>query len=285
MEKLDLTIIVVNWRSEDLILTHYVDLVREVNCDLCIVDNSDTFTSDRLKVFGDRVCLVSGFGNVGFGAAVNLALKYVRTEAIVIANPDVSIRSSALISLYHEWISVYRNDVASPLAIRSDGSIGSWGKRTFPCIQHDVLDLFGLNNSSEIQRNSGRVKVAYASGAFWLMLKSTFKDIGGFDEDFFLYFEETHLAFKMSKVGINQYVNTDLLYIHDESSTMDSDIAKAKHFVSSKITYYQKTKKFAKFQLFIVMFLEILKCVKSQLLLRNERKHIIYAKSLFRSIF
>ena len=127
--------------------------------------------------------------------------------------------------------------------------------------------------------------MAYASGACWLISKQDFLAYGGFDPDFFLYFEETELSYRLRQGQIYSYIDTNLFYIHDESQTMGSAISKAGFFIESKIKFYLKTKSFPKTQLLIMALLEVLMHIKARLMGRKSKNHIFYARQIIKSAF
>jgi GT2 family glycosyltransferase len=70
---------------------------------------------------------------------------------------------------------------------------------------------------------------------------SLFNNIGGFDPDFFLYNEESELAYRVNKNGFSVYCVPDAQIIHLEGKSMSSDISKRKFGLVSRKLYYKKT--------------------------------------------
>ena len=280
VNEVKISIIIVNWHSEKLIKSQLTRLARLTKCQIIVVDNSNTFDCEN-----EEILVLNGQGNLGFGRAINFAVSRASFEALLFLNPDVEISVDQIIRLFAKWQTFNMKCILSPLSFHSDNSLGSWGKREFPCLKHELLNLLGLNRIVGLEAGTGVHKVAYASGACWLISKQDFQAYGGFDPDFFLYFEETELSYRLRQGQIYSYIDTDLFYIHDESQTMGSAISKAGFFIESKIKFYLKTKSFAKTQLLIIALLELLMHIKARLIGRKCKNHLFYARQIIKSAF
>lgn len=273
------SIIIVNWNCEELIFKQ-IQLLRKIEgVQIIIVDNSDSFNFEH-----SAIEVLSGHGNLGFGKAINLALARVVNDSIVLLNPDVDISVGTLDRLYLSWKEIGGGCVLSPLSVHSDGTLGSWGKKEFPSLFQDLKSLIGLNLKSVLKQNTGICEVSYCSGACWLISKQILEEYNGFDPDFFLYFEETELAYRLQQGGVKSFIDTNLVYKHDESQTMGSAESKARYFIDSKVKFYLKTKKLPKLQLSILAMLEFFMYIKSLVRGRPTIIHLISARYIIASL-
>ena len=109
-------------------------------------------------------------------------------------------------------------------------------------------------NSSTIPK-----KVADIIGADLMIRADLFHKIGGFDPDFFLYNEETKLAYTVKKNGYSVYSIPEAHIVHLEGKSMSSDIFKRKFGLVSRKIYYKKTQKYT-FRVLIDLVFTI-KCI------------------------
>lgn len=197
------------------------------------LDVSESETVDlTLEIFGDlqaqmqqqelELKLIRGHGNIGYGSAHNLILGDLKSDYHLMLNPDVVLDSHCLA----EGIAYLANNqavvMASPVAHHKDG------KRQYLCKRYpSVLTLFvrgflpGWLQKSFAQRlaiyemrdlvdkrpkDSDVQEVQIISGCFMLCRTSALVEIGGFDKDYFLYFEDFDLSLRMGGQGKIAYV-------------------------------------------------------------------------------
>jgi hypothetical protein len=146
--------------------------------------------------------------NVGYGSGNNLAAKEARGEYILLLNPDTEITENAIDDLL-QYLKNHKDvGAVGPYLVGSDGfSTVSFG--FFPGIRGIVIEAFlpqrfqnaksgglGVAPDSSITEP---LDVGYVSSACLLTRHSIWNDLGGFDEDFFTYFEETDWCLRLLK--------------------------------------------------------------------------------------
>lgn len=172
---------------------------------MLVVDNaSQDDTVDRAVSAGFEV-LEAG-SNDGFGAGCNAGLHVITNEFVLICNPDVAPSSEALERLLialkktpNAAIAGAAFDEALPARkfIRITGQIVSFLPKRISC----KFPLRRYECRLQIDQSQEQVVVDYAVGAFILCRSSALKSVGGFDERFFLYFEEDDLARRLAERG------------------------------------------------------------------------------------
>ena len=65
----------------------------------------------------------------------------------------------------------------------------------------------------------------YVQGSFMFVRASDFNDVGGFDTNIFLYYEETDLCKRLEKIGKSSYMIPDAKYIHYHGASTPQNIA------------------------------------------------------------
>ncbi len=199
----------------------------DINCRILLLDNSDAQPLmlkdlDSLRDLAAEVnCelrLLQGHGNVGYGSAQNMAIASSAAKYHLLLNPDVELDVDALrygISYLEANPSVL---VASPYASHSDG------RKQYLCKRYpSVFDLLMRGFFPAQLKNLFRKRLAHfemhdlsedhasdsvplASGCFMLCRGDALRTVGGFDEEYFMYFEDFDLSLRLGKLGKIAYL-------------------------------------------------------------------------------
>jgi len=185
--------------------------------ELVLVENGtdDSAARDAGAPVGATV-LTSG-GNVGYGRAANRGAAGAAQEWLVVANPDVVWHPGALDRLLEAGLRHPTAGALGPSVLNTDGTRYP-SARELPSLRqgvgHALLArlLPGNRWTAAYQRNQETAgdteRVAgWLSGACLLIRREAFEQIGGFDEDYFMFFEDVDLGERLGKAGwANLYV-------------------------------------------------------------------------------
>lgn len=162
--------------------------------------------------------LLHGHGNVGYGRANNLVLPRLRSELHLVANPDVELDREALA------VAIEAMNADAALGMVAPSVRGPDGARQYLCKRYPsvwVLFLRGFAPRFLRERHAAALAhyemrdvpadqpcapVTLASGAFMLMRTALFKNLGGFDPRFFMYFEDYDLSLRAGRESIVAYI-------------------------------------------------------------------------------
>ena len=172
----EVTIVVVSHRSKKKVL-HLIKKI-SVNFKIIIVENShDKSIENDLTDIHKNVKIIFSENN-GYGSAINLARTYVDTKYFFVLNPDVQKINDKLINIFY--------DSAKEL----NDNFGALGPRF-----ENVNDK--SHKQSNINEKYGQIESISGSAMFFCT--EIFDKNGRFDENFFLYFEETDYCFRSNK--------------------------------------------------------------------------------------
>lgn len=189
--------------------------------------------------------------NKGFGAGNNYLLKKIDTKQykdILLLNNDTIIKSNDIIDVIYQKIKFINNNkyIIGCKLLNIDGSIQE-SRGYYPGIKNEII--YSMN----IRRLSN--KYDYLSGAFLFFNSNFLKEVGMFDEDFFLYFEEVDLIYRASKKGYKLYYIEDSIVIHKGGqSTGGLNEFTVKNFLKSMNLFISKNLKY-KNRKYILYFL------------------------------
>ena len=199
---------------------------------LTVVDNSSlTEIDDLCRELGARY--IDAGGNRGFAAGVNigLAARQNTDSDVLLLNPDARITADAVGILQNALRS--RGDLASVGAAQTDSS-GSPSRVlwTFPSPANAWLEAVGL----------GRLQFGgrFVIGSVLLLRAEALAQVGGFDERFFLYAEETDWAYRAHRLGWRHAVVRSATAIHEGAGSSTDALRRELHFHASKERYLRK---------------------------------------------
>jgi N-acetylglucosaminyl-diphospho-decaprenol L-rhamnosyltransferase len=165
----------------------------------------------------DEVRLLPTGGNLGYGRAANLGVAATDTEWVVVANPDIIWQPGSLDALLDAAIRWPRAAALGPLLRTETGEVYP-SARSLPLlgrgIGHAVFGWWWPSNpwtaSYQQDRAAPVERVAgWLSGSCLLLRRTAFESVGGFDPDYFMYFEDVDLGDRLGRAGwLNVYVPT-----------------------------------------------------------------------------
>lgn len=175
--------------------------------EIVIADNGNPDdTQSWLERFVDvnaRTTLLSGHGNIGFGAAVNKAVAVATGPHLLIINPDAVLRWNSLAGMQ-----AAADDCATPWIIGGKiydlhGREERGGRRKELTLSRAATNLIGWNTWT-LERTpppKDPVNMPVVSGAFFLTSKESWQVLNGFDEAYFMHVEDVDLCRRCRKAG------------------------------------------------------------------------------------
>ena len=205
------TVIIVAYKSEKIIERNLNEL--DPNCKVIIIDNShNEVLKNYLEIKYKNVQVVLN-NNKGFSQAANLGVKLANTEYIFFCSPDNFIKSKTVYKL-EQIADKYKN-----------------------------FGLFILTGEGSKETEVIRVDKEVGMSSFFTK-KTDFIKLSGFDENFFLYYEDVDL--------VKKYLNNNLLIYkvpitytnkrgsHDDLYSLEIEICRNWHYMWSKFYFFRK---------------------------------------------
>ena len=220
---------------------------------LTLIDNSEQGShANALRALAQRTCwpnanVLSGHGNVGYGAGHNLATRAAMTPAYLVLNPDVELDANALRA---GLATLAQTGVVLVGAVGRDGGgkPGYLSKR-MPSVWTFFLRGFApswLKQRFAVQLAhyeyrdlpTDRVSdVILVSGAFMLCRTDALRAVGGFDERYFLHFEDLDLSLRLAKLG-RVVSDPQVTLIHHGGNSASRGFAHLRVFVRSGVRFF-----------------------------------------------
>ena len=203
----------------------------------------------RLDLQDVEMRITHGHGNVGYGAGHNLALNKADSRFHLILNPDVVMQNDSLEAGINYLLKHEKTVLVSPRAIDSKGnkqylckqypSVLTFLMRGFfpnfmKNLFHKKLSKFEMQELSESEPSSN---IPIVSGCFMLWKTAALKQLQGFDENYFLYFEDFDLSLRAASIGQVDYLPS-MVIEHSGGNAAKKGLSHLKMFTRSGIRFF-----------------------------------------------
>ena len=221
----DITVILLAHKSENLVMKFIKNIYNKFQ--IIIIDNSnDLNLKKKIEKFYPNINFKM-IKNDGYGSAINYASTFVKTEYFLISNPDIEGLTETNINEFYKSAKILKD------------KFSSLGPR-----------YINANPKSHVQSDES-IEIAdmkFISGACMFFKTETFKSLEGFDENFFLYFEESDFCLRSHKIKKNYQINSVKINHYRGTSVSINNANEKKeleklytwHFIWSKFYYYKK---------------------------------------------
>lgn len=259
----DFSIIIPSYNTKDITLQTIQSVKKHldnVSAEIIVVDNASTDGS-REMLAEQNVTAILLDENVGFSKANNIALKQAQGTYILYLNSDMIIDDVDFNALKH-YLDTHPKIGALTVTVNlTPTSIDPASHRGFPTVWRSfcyyaglektlgklplLSYLFGGYHLTHLSLDSVH-EIDSPTGAFFLTRKSLMEELGGFDEQFFMYGEDLDLAYRIKEKGYTiiyypKYHVTHLKY-QSGMQTKNTQVKKkiSHHFYDAMKIFYRK---------------------------------------------
>lgn len=246
-----LSVIIVNWNTKDLLKQCLSSLcentARYLLGDVIVVDNGSIDGSvEMVRQNFPMVRLILNEENLGFAVSNNRALQVACGDYVLFLNTDVVIKKDAIEKLIDFMDTHPDCALCTPSLIRKDGSKQE-SYTTFPTI---ITELFGRLPQKNIKEP---FKVQSIRGACMLARRDVINSIGGFNERYFLFLEETDLCLRLYKNGYSVWYVPNVEVVHTGGGSVERDPVGARiEYWRSRYIFFRQNYPFYKYILLSV---------------------------------
>jgi GT2 family glycosyltransferase len=243
---------IVNYNTCDLLRECLRSVMTQNADEIVVVDNASTDLSVQImKAEFPAIPLLVLEKNFGYGAAANRGIDSCHSAYIVLLNADTRMKPGALQALRNYLDDHPQAAIIGPRILNPDGTLQT-SCFYFPTPLHIFLYNSGLYQSiprlpllkqrtlQELRRESAR-PVPWILGAALVFRRETLEEVGGFDENFFMYFEEVDLCYRLFSQGkqIHFVPEAEIIHVGGGSTTQRRTWAHIQFF-TSLAQFYRK---------------------------------------------
>ena len=246
------SVIVVNWNTRELLLQclqSVYDTGAGLPLEVIVVDNGSTDGSvAAVREHFPQARLFVNEENLGFVRANNQALAVARGRYMLLLNSDAALRPGALSALCRFMDRHPEAGIVGGKLLNPDGSFQS-SYMDFPSLGDEILLMTKLHRflrssyfPSHPPQESQKVQEAdWVSGACLMIRREAVEQVGGLDEDYFMYSEEVDWCWRVKQAGWKVYYLPEAEILHWGGQSIGQvPLHKRARVYKSKLLFFRK---------------------------------------------
>ncbi len=278
-----IAVVILNWNGTKLLEQFLPSVVRySPEADIYVADNASTDDSVAfVKANFPTVKIVENKSNFGFAQGYNEALQHIDAEIYALVNSDIEVTENWLKPIIETFESEPKTAIIQPKLLdfkRKEyfeyaGAAGGFlDKYGYPYCRGRVFETLEKDNG---QYDDNR-EIFWASGACFFIRSSVYKELKGFDADFFAHQEEIDLCWCAFNKGHQIKYNAQSVVYHVGGATLQQGNPK-KTFLNFRNSLLMLLKNLPKNQLIPVIFIRLLLdgVAGVQFLFQGKFKHLL----------
>ena len=266
---MQLSVIILNYNVRyflELCVLSVQKAIHNIDAEIIVVDNNSSDDScAMMKEYFPNVKLIENKTNFGFPKGNNIGVDQAKGEYICILNPDTvvaedtfeKILNAVTSSATETSVEMSNSKLQTPNSklgiigcklIDGTGNFLPESKRGVPTPWVAFTKIFGLYKISNLfgkyyaqhlaENQSGKVDILV--GAFMVMKRSLYLEVGGFDENCFMYSDDIDLSYMVKKSGRENYYFAETSVIHYKGESTVRDEKYMKRFQEAMNFFYKK---------------------------------------------
>ena len=233
---MDFSIIIINYKTADLTLNcveSLLNLNTSHNCEIIVIDNN---SQDNIKeilesIDSDKVKLIINDKNLGFAQANNIGAKLAKGKYLLFLNSDTEVKEDIFTSAYNIFNNNPNVGLISPLIVDEQNNEQKNAYGGWPRLKNLIFNKLNKKIKNDID---------WLSGCSLFIKKDLFKKINGFDENFFLYFEDIDLCKRASDLDYQCFLDRKTKVIHKGGKSIKRNKDRKKKYYKSQNYYFKK---------------------------------------------
>lgn len=240
------SLIIVNYNTKEFFKNCLNSVFRHSPADeleIIVVDNNSVDGGVEMikSNYNQRLKLIANKKNIGFGPANNQGAKAARGEFLFFLNSDTIIKKDIFTALKEIFSARPRLAIASPRLLLPSGTPQPYAFGQFPSLGKLLWQKISARKSADLFLGDNDLyAVDWVSGAAMVVRKNVFDQIGGFDENFFMYFEDIDLCWRAKQYGWQVAVCPKVFLIHFVGQSAGGFKQRKKYYYQSQDYFFKK---------------------------------------------
>ena len=186
-----------------------------------------------------KLTVIENSSPKGFAANHNTAFKHCKARYFCVLNPDIRLQKNPFPALMNALVA--RNAaLVAPLVVNSSGIVED-SMRLFPTPLRLLKKALGLSRGSYAVRPGDAVIAAdWVAGMCLLLHAETYRELGGFDEEYFLYYEDVDICARAWKRGMSVIACPSATVVHDAQRASHRSLKFLRWHISSMLRFFYK---------------------------------------------
>ena len=240
MQTIKLTIIIVNYNSRTYLEKCLVSLFEKTDSSLfeiIIVNNGKENELKGLIDIFPLISIIQTKNNLGFGSANNLGAKKARGEILLFLNPDTQIIFADFQKIHKKFKTTKDIGIAGGKLIDENGNQQEWSFGMEITLKQILKNKLSSQNAS---KNKMKENPDWVSGTALFVSKKLFEELNGFDEKFFMYFEDVDLCKRARKKNKQVVCLSDFSILHYGGKSYCQKNTQKKQYYLAQDYYFKK---------------------------------------------
>jgi len=258
---MDLSIIIVNYNTKELLLDCLGSIkknTKKISYEIILVDNASTDGSIEIlrRLKSPDVKIVLNRQNLGFSKANNQGIKIAKGRYVLLLNSDTKVQDGILDEMIEYMDESPKTGVAGCALKNQDGSLQATGGYfptlfrvaswmlfldDIPLLDKLIKPFHPMHEKSFFYKGEGFFTKAserdWVTGAFFLVKKEVFEQVGLLDEDYFMYTEEVDFCFRAKEKGWQVWYLPKWAIVHLGGASSASEFPILSEYKGIKIFY------------------------------------------------
>ncbi|WP_445716124.1 glycosyltransferase family 2 protein [Flavobacterium sp.] len=222
-----------------------------IDGEIIVIDNASSDDScEMMKTKFPQIKLIENAANLGFPKGNNIGVVQAKGEYICILNPDTVVAENTFSKILNSQLITHNSQlgIIGCKLIDGAGNFLPESKRGVPTPWVAFTKIFGLYKISNYfgkyyaqhlsENESGKVDILV--GAFMVMKRDLYLEVGGFDENCFMYSDDIDLSYLVLKTGKSNYYFHETSVIHYKGESTVRDGTYMKRFREAMQFFYKK---------------------------------------------
>lgn len=245
---IDISIIIVSYNSADVIELCLASIFKQdslmSHIEVLVVDNaSSDSTVNIIREKFPSVLIFQNNVNYGYSYAVNRGYSESVGKYILILNPDTVLEDEFIKKVINLMDSLPEIGILGVSLISTNGKIQPtcWKEPSLLTVIYDMMLPYFFSLKLVTLQPEKFASVPMVSGACMIVRKDVFQTLGGFDERFFLYYEDVDFCYRARKLGYKIFFTPDIKVIHHQGKSSFKDMKS--FFINlyiSKFLFFEK---------------------------------------------
>lgn len=240
LNKIKLSFIIVNFQSERYLkkcLASLFNKVKNINFEIIIINNdNNSYNLKEIK----KAKLINLKKNAGFGKANNIGAKKAKGDFLCFLNPDTVILSENTSQIIKEFRKSKKNGIIGPRLISKQNKTQWWCAGVKATLWDLIRNNLGFKKSRKIWESKIKKEADWVSGAALFIPRQLFLRLGGFDDNFFMYFEDIDLCRRAKELGKKVIYFPEVKVKHWGGKSNSNKNKQKKEYYKSQDYYFKK---------------------------------------------
>ncbi|EDM43943.1 b-glycosyltransferase, glycosyltransferase family 2 protein [unidentified eubacterium SCB49] len=204
-----------------------------------------------------HITLIANKDNVGFATANNQAVALAKGEYVCILNPDTAVTENCFVRLLSYAEKHKDMGALGTYLMDGTGNFLPESKRNLPTPLVALKKILGVRQSKNgyyaghiSEKEKGEVSILV--GAFMLLKRDVYNQVGGFDEDYFMYGEDIDFSYSIEKTGLKNHYFGAVSTLHYKGESTVRDKTYLKRFYGAMHIFYEKQLNLSSWQKLLV---------------------------------